>query len=110
MPDGAECDERERAAQAVSALRLAVADPSAAGERQVTFIDWRTPGGRRRGTCLTTWENLPGLTLDMGRGAYAHVLLPGWEYDPREMRTEMIEDLERLAKAGERPKVATRRA
>lgn len=63
----------------------------------------------RRGVWLTMWKNLPGLTFDMGLKAYQHVLLPGWEYTVREMRTEMIEDLDRLADTGERPTKATRK-
>jgi hypothetical protein len=54
------------------------------------------------------WRNLPGLQLDAGRRAYSHTLLPGWEYTPAEMRTEMIDDLERLGATGERPAAATR--
>lgn len=57
---------------------------------------------------VTIWSGLPGLMLDAGRRRYSHTLLPGWEYTVAEMRTEMIEDLERLADTGERPKVATR--
>ena len=45
---------------------------------------------------------------DLGTGAYTHVLLPGWQYTDAEMRTEMIEDLERFATTGEQPKVSTR--
>ena len=56
------------------------------------------------------WENLPGLTLDLGRKSYTHTLLPGWEYNVREMRSELIEDLEHLAATGERPKEITRHA
>ena len=62
----------------------------------------------RRGVWLATWPNLPGLMLDLGKRTYTHELLPGWEYTPAEMRTEMVDDLERFAETGEQPKVATR--
>jgi hypothetical protein len=37
------------------------------------------------------------------RGRYIHALLPGWSYTQREIRAEMIPDLEALAERGERP-------
>lgn len=96
---------RRQAADAAAAIRRAIAEPSTAGERSTVHIDMSRP---RRGVWLATWANLPGLTLDAGRRVYSHVLLPGWEYTPAELRGEMIADLERFAETGERPKVATR--
>jgi hypothetical protein len=96
---------RSDAAKAAAAIRRAIADPSSAGERSVVHLDLARP---RRGVWLATWTNLPGLTLDCGRRAYSHALLPKWEYAVAEMRTEMIEDLEHFAATGEQPKAATR--
>jgi hypothetical protein len=98
-------DDRVRAAAAAAALRASLADPAAAGKRMVAHFLLARP---RRGLWLATWHNLPGLSCDLGRKAYAHALLPGWEYTVRELRTELIEDLERLAEHGERPTEATR--
>lgn len=97
--------EREKARASATAIRRAIADPATAGERGVVHIDLSRP---RRGLWLTTWKGLPGLLFDAGRNSYMHTLLPGWEYTVREMRTEMIEDLERLAETGERPTTVTR--
>lgn len=97
--------ERAQAAALAIAIREAIADPTTAGEPTTVHVDYSNP---RRGVWLTIWPNLPGLFLNKARRAYTHRLLPGWEYTPREMRTEMVEDLERLAATGERPKVATR--
>lgn len=97
--------EREKARASAIAIRAAVSDPLVAGEMTVIHIDLSRP---RRGLWMTTWGNLPGLMFDAGKRSYTHALLPGWEYTVSEMRTEMIDDLERLADTGERPKVATR--
>lgn len=96
---------RQEAASAARAIRSAIVDPTTAGDRSVMHIDMSRP---RRGVWLFTWANLPGLTLEAGRRLYSHILLPGWEYTPAELRTEMIEDLERFAETGELPKMATR--
>lgn len=98
--------ERTGAPTAVVAIRLALREPESAGERCVMHVDMARP---RRGVWLATWPNLPGLILDLGRRTYTHTLLPGWEYNVQEMRTEMLEDLDKLATTGELPKVATRR-
>jgi hypothetical protein len=97
--------KREDARKSAAAIRAAIADPATAGERGTVHIDLSRP---RRGVWLTTWTNLPGLMLNASERIYTHCLLPGWEYSPSEMRTEMIEDLESLAATGEQPKVATR--
>jgi hypothetical protein len=98
---------REDARRAASALRAALADPSTAGERGIVHLLLARP---RRGAWVRTWSNLPGLFLDIGSHTYTytHVLLPGWQYTPAEMRSEMIDDLEHFAETGEQPKVATR--
>lgn len=96
---------RNNARTSARAIRLALMRPATAGERCVAHIDLSRP---RRGVWLGTWPNLPGLTLDLGKRSYSHALLPGWEYTPREMRSEMIGDLEHFAETGEQPKVATR--
>lgn len=58
------------------------------------------------------WPSEKHVAVDVGQIAgtrrYSHVLLPGWEHTPAELRTEMIVDLERFAETGELPKVATR--
>lgn len=97
---------RRQAADAAAGIRAAIADSKAAGERSTMHIDMSRP---RRGIWLHTWSNLPGLTLDAGQLLYSHVLLPGWEYTPAELRTELIPDLEHFAETGEQPKVATRK-
>jgi len=96
---------REAARAAAKAIRAALADPATAGERRVAHVLLARP---RRGTWLTAWSNLPGLTLDRRGRSYTHALLPGWQYTPGEMKTEMIEDLERFAETGEQPKESTR--
>jgi hypothetical protein len=96
---------RLRAAAAAAAIRAALADPVAAGERGTLHVDMARP---RRGVWFKTWANLPGLFCDPARKTYTHALLPGWEYTVAEMRGEMIEDLERLAATGEQPTKATR--
>jgi hypothetical protein len=88
-----------------AAIRAAIADPTTAGEPSIVHIDFARP---RRGAWFRTWGNLPGLMLDIGRKVYSHTLLPRWEYTPREMKTEMLEDLDRFAETGEQPKEATR--
>ena len=97
---------RDEARQAAAAIRAALVDPASAGTQGVVHLDLARP---RRGVWLKTWSNLPGLHLDIGRRSYTHVLLPGWEYTPSEMRSEMIDDLEHFAATGEQPKVATLR-
>lgn len=97
--------DREAAACAASALRAAIADPATAGTPIIAHILLARP---RRGMWMKTWSNLPGLMRDIGAGVYSHALLPGWGYTTREMKGEMIEDLERLAATGERPTTATR--
>ena len=104
--DPAPEDERREAAIAAAALHASIANKAAAGTRSVVHLDMRRP---RRAVWLATWSNLPGLTMDIGRKVYTHSLLPGWEYNVREMKTELIEDLERIAMHGERPAQATRR-
>lgn len=102
-PPATEAD-RVAARASASAIRASLVDKAAAGERATIHIDMSRP---RRGVWLHTWENLPGLSLDIGRRMYSHTLLPGWEYSVREFRTEMLDDLDLLAETGERPKVAT---
>lgn len=97
--------DRQKAREAAAAIRAAIADPAKAGERSTVHLDLSRP---RRGVWLATWANLPGFAFDIGARSYSHALLPGWSYTPREMRTEMLEDLERYADTGEQPKVATR--
>lgn len=98
-------DPREDARLAAAAIRAALMDRANAGDRSVVHLHLARP---RRGVWLATWSNLPGLILDCGRRSYTHILLPGWEYTPAEMRSEMIDDLDRFAETGEQPKVATR--
>lgn len=97
--------DRQEAASAARTIRRAIVDPSSAGERSAAHILMSRP---RRGVWIFSWANVPGLTLEAGRHLYSHKLLPGWEYTPTEMRTEMLDDLERFAETGELPKVATR--
>lgn len=99
--------ERAAAARSAAAIRLAIADPAAAGERVTAHLLLARP---RRGLWLRTWSNLPGLTFHVTAGGYTHDLLPGWQYTGREVRTEMIADLEHLAATGERPTEATNNA
>lgn len=96
---------RADAHKSAAAIRAAIADPIAAGKRHHAHIYFDR---KRGGTWIATWSNLPGLTMDVRHRSYTHTLLPGWEYTVAEMRTEMIEDLERCAETGELPKVATR--
>lgn len=96
---------RLSALSAVKKMRACLADPTLAGERATAHLDLARP---RRGVWIETWSKLPGLMRDCASGAYTHALLPGWQYTAAEMRTEMIEDLERYALTGEQPKVATR--
>lgn len=60
----------------------------------------------RRTLRVVTWPGMPGVA--MVGGEFTHTLLPGWGYTAKEFRTEMLEDLDRLAQTGERPMVATR--
>ena len=103
LPPPATADERAAAAAAAVALREALADPTKAGKRMSVHVDLARP---RRGMWILTWTNLPGFTRT--RDAYTHALLPGWEYTGREVKGEMIADLEHLAATGERPTEATR--
>jgi hypothetical protein len=96
---------REQAKQSATAIRSAIADPTIAGEPAVAHLLLARP---RRGVWIKTWSNLPGLMLDVRGRHFTHALLPGWQYTPGEMRTEMLEDLERFAVTGEQPKEATR--
>lgn len=98
--------EREHARAAATNLRMAVADPSTMGKRNVAHVDLARP---RRGMWHETWVNLPGFARITGRDGrrYIHACLPGWEYRQNEIRTEMIPDLEALAERGERPTQAT---
>lgn len=96
---------REDAREAAKAIRAALADPTSAGERSFAHFLLARP---RRGVWLTTWSNLPGLSLNAGKRSYTHVLLPGWQYTPAELCSELIGDLEHFAETGEQPKVATR--
>jgi hypothetical protein len=93
---------RARAKQAATVIRTAIMNPTWAGEPSVAHIDMSRP---RRGVWLKTWRNLPGLVLDLGARTFTHELLPGWQYTPPEMKTEMVEDLEHFAETGEQPKV-----
>lgn len=97
--------ERGAAAIAALALRAAIADPDARGERATAHIDYSRP---RRAEWIHTWANLPGLTCV--NGAYLHDLLPGWQYTAEELERELIPDLEALAERGVRPTVATSEA
>lgn len=103
LPPPATAEERAAAAAAAIALRAALADPATAGKRLQAHVLMARP---RRGMWILTWENLPGFTRT--RDSYTHALLPGWEYTGREVKGEMIADLEHLAATGERPKEATR--
>lgn len=103
--DAATHHAREAARSSAAAIRAAIANPSAAGEPRTAHVLLARP---RRALWLTTWSGLPGLMLDAGRRVYLHKLLPGWEYTPAEMRSEMLEDLERFADTGEQPEAATR--
>ena len=96
---------RSRAAESAKAIRAWIANPLTAGDRTTAHIDMARP---RRGLWVEMWTGLPGLMRDCSTGAYTHALLPGWQYTVGEMKTEMIEDLERFAETGEQPKVATR--
>lgn len=94
---------REDAARAAASLRAALADPSLMGAPVITHV---LLGNPRRGIWLQNWPGVPG--LHQSNRAFTHALLPGWEYTSAEMRTEMLDDLDRLAATGETPKVATR--
>lgn len=94
-------DERRRAGEAAQALRAAIANPSTMGAKSVAHVDLVRP---RRGEWWESWANLPGFHRINGKaGRYIHALLPGWSYTQREVRPEMIPDLEALAERGERP-------
>jgi hypothetical protein len=95
---------RADAAAAADALKKAIADSSTMGVRSVAHIDLSRP---RRGEWWETWANLPGFTRINGV-RYRHDLLPGWEYERSELRTELIPDLEALAEHGVLPTEATR--
>lgn len=97
--------ERLEAGESAEAIRASIADPAAAGGRRAVHVDLSRP---RRGVWIVTWERVPGLSLDRGAREYSHALLPGWTYSPRELRTEMLDDLDRLADDGGRPTEATR--
>lgn len=88
------------------AIRASITDPTKAGERSVVHFLMARP---RRGVWVATWSNLPGLMLHLDDRTYTHTLLPGWQYTPAEMKTEMLEDLEHFAVTGEQPKTVTRR-
>jgi hypothetical protein len=96
---------RDQAREAAAAIRAALDDPARVGAPTVAHLLMARP---RRGVWLKTWESLPGLTLNLGTHAYQHALLPGWQYSAGEMKTEMLDDLERFAATGEQPKAATR--
>lgn len=94
-------DECRRAGEAAQALRAAIADPSTMGPKSTAHVDLVRP---RRGEWWESWANLPGFHRINGKaGRYIHALLPGWSYTQREIRAEMIPDLEALAERGERP-------
>ncbi len=99
-------EERRKAGEAAAALRRALREPATMGEQRSTHILLARP---RRGEWWTTWSNLPGFRRVLGRDGrcYAHELLPGWVYTQREVRDEMILDLEALAELGLRPAMAT---
>ena len=94
--------DRAVAARAARALRAAQADPSSRGEKSVIHIDLSRP---RRGVWVTTFQNLPGYSIE--NGAHMHALLPGWQYTEDEVWFEMIPDLEVLAERGVLPTEAT---
>jgi len=98
---------RPDAARAAEAIRKLLAEPGSAGREVTAHLLLGRP---RRGAWWTSWANLPGF-VQMRSAAgtvYRHQLLPNWEYTSAEMRTEMLEDLDRLALTGEQPKEATR--
>lgn len=94
--------ERETARAAAIALRAAIADPTTMGAQSTMHIDYSRP---RRGEWVTTWDNLPGFSRV--NGCYRHASLPGWEYTRGEIVSELIPDLEALAKHGVRPTEVT---
>jgi hypothetical protein len=98
-------EEREKARAAAAALRLAIADPSTMGKPASTHLYY----GGGRGEYLDTWSGLPGFARHTGnsRRTYSHTLLPGWEYVKKEILSELIPDLEKLAETGERPSEVT---
>jgi hypothetical protein len=101
LPEPTEA-ERGAAAIAAVALRAALADQTSWGEQSTAFVTLARP---LRGAQSTTWANLPGLCRT--DGAFAHELLPGWQYTGAELLAEMVPDLEALAERGERPTQAT---
>jgi hypothetical protein len=97
--------EADRAAARVSAaqIRAALLDPEQAGKRIVALVTMARP---RRAVRITTWSGLAGVTR---WGAdFMHDLLPGWACTPAEFKTEMLDDLDRLAETGERPTAPSR--
>ena len=76
------------------------------GKPDVIHVDY----SGRRAEWITTWPGLPGFMRADGSSGrrYTHVALPGWEYQRREIVSEMILDLEDLAERGERPTMPTR--
>jgi hypothetical protein len=99
--------ERALAAVAARTLRAALQQPEVAGNPTTIHLDLARP---RRAVWMTTWPGLPGFrkVMDRDGATYEHDLLPGWRYLKREIKAEMIPDLERLAERGERPTEATR--
>ncbi|MEE7463423.1 hypothetical protein MFUR16E_20370 [Methylobacterium fujisawaense] len=94
-------DERRRAGEAAQALRAAIAHPSTMGAKSVAHVDLARP---RRSEWWESWANLSGFHRINGKaGRHIHALLPSWSYTQREIRAEMIPDLEALAERGERP-------
>lgn len=97
---------RAQAARAATALRAFIADPASGGHRSSVHL--KLSGWGPKSTWIAMWSNLPGLMQDLSSGEYTHALLPGWSYTDAEMRTEMLDDLEHLARSGERPTEVTR--
>jgi hypothetical protein len=96
--------DRDRAARAAEEIRIWLDQPDLY-ESRCTHILLANP---RRGMWVEMWTGIPGFMRDNLTGEYQHSLLPGWTYNRAEVQTEMLEDLERFAATGERPKVATR--
>lgn len=84
-------EERAKARVAAAAMRAAIADPSTMGAKSTGHLDFSRP---RRGVWFATWAN-------------THECLPGWEYARREIKSELIPDLDALAEHGIRPTEAT---
>lgn len=96
---------RNEARQAATAIREWLQDPGKGGSITTIHVLLGRP---RRGMWLRTWSSLPGFMQELKSQEFTHTLLPGWAYTPAEMKTEMIDDLDRFAVTGLLPKSATR--